>query len=245
MNTGAASTPSLQSPLIPAVSQPLPLLTDAVSPVLSDIPASNRSLSNGIQWLSEHCVWGALPTEVLQAIYQAFHGFQVEPKTLIYQAGQQPIGLYLLQQGTVEIFRQSPLGKSFIRYRNAGDLFGYTLVANSMDGVYQTSVIALTVCKIWFLPQDAFQTLIAEYPAFQRMIHSLVSQDLNDYAARIAWEEVRIQSLQAYIHPVPIEATLLGNSKAAQKLKEQIQQAAVELSPVVFQAQTGTGKTFW
>ncbi|MBE9182348.1 sigma 54-interacting transcriptional regulator [Oculatella sp. LEGE 06141] len=244
MNTGTASTPPLQASLLPAVSQPLPLFTDAVRPVLSDVSASDRPISSGIQWLSEHRIWGALPTEVLQAIAHAFHSFQIEPRTLIYQAGQYPIGLYLLQRGTVEIFRQSPLGKSFIRYRNAGDLFGYTLVANSVDGVYQTSAIALTASDIWFLPQDTFQTLIAEYPAFQQIIHSLVSQDLNDYAARIAWEEVRIQGLQAYIQPVPIEATLLGNSKVTQKLKEQIQQAATALSPVVFQAQAGTGKTF-
>ncbi|HEY9660679.1 MAG TPA: cyclic nucleotide-binding domain-containing protein, partial [Allocoleopsis sp.] len=196
------------------------------------------------QWLSAHRVWGQLPAEVLQVIAHSFYCFEVEPKTLIYQAGQKPNGLYLLRQGTVEIFHQSPLGRSLIRYRKEGDLFGYTLAPNSVDGVYQASAIALTASRVGFLPQTTFQTLIAQYPTFQQIIYALVAQDLNEYAARIAWEEVRLQGLQSYIQPVPTDAIILGTSKATQKLKAQIDQAATTLKPIVFQAQAGTGKTF-
>ncbi|MEE3717509.1 cyclic nucleotide-binding domain-containing protein [Tumidithrix elongata RA019] len=127
---------------------------------------------------------------------QSFHYFCVEPKTPIYQEGQTPTGVYLLKSGTVEIFRRSPIGKSLICYRNAGDLFGYTLVTKA--DTYQTSAIALTTSEIWFLPQAAFQALMVEYPSMQQVIHSLLSQDLNAYAARIAWEEARIQGLHSY-----------------------------------------------
>ncbi|HEY9623496.1 MAG TPA: cyclic nucleotide-binding domain-containing protein, partial [Crinalium sp.] len=214
MNSGTIVTPPPHPLAEPVPDQPLPLLTDA----LSAIADSDRLLSDCRQWLSAHPVWGQLPTDALQAIAQSLYCFYVEPQTLIYQEGQAPIGLYLLKFGTVEIFRRSPLGKSLIRYRNAGDLFGYTLVANAAEGVYQTSAIALTASKIGFLPQAAFQTLIVDYPAIQQVIHSLISQDLHEYAARIAWEQVRIQGLRSYIHSVPGETSLLGSSKAAKKL---------------------------
>ncbi|MBL1176960.1 MAG: cyclic nucleotide-binding domain-containing protein [Pantanalinema sp. GBBB05] len=176
--------------------------------------------------------------------YYALLPFRVEPQTPIYQEGQTSSGLYLLTAGTVEILQRSLIGQMLICVRHAGDLFGYMLVDNATEGIYQTSAIALTTCEIWFLPQTTFQTLSITYPSIQQVIQSLLSQDLQEYAARIAWEQVRIQGLQAYIQPVPDGSSSLGRSKAAQKLTEQIDQAATHLNPVVFQAQAGTGKTF-
>ncbi|QFS52091.1 putative nitrogen regulatory protein [Nostoc sphaeroides CCNUC1] len=217
--------------------QPLPLITD-------DVTADEKVVEDCQNWLNSHPVWGQLPAEALKAIAQSFHCFVVEPQTLIYQEGQTPIGLYFLKSGTVEIFQRSQIGQLLIRYRNAGDLFGHTLIANAVAGTYQTSAIALAKSDIWFLPQAAFHRLIIEYPSIQQVIHSLLSQDLHEYATRIAWEQMRIQALQSYIQPVPSETSILGSSKAAQKLAQQINQAAAHLEPVVLQAQAGTGKTF-
>ncbi len=219
--------------------RPLPLMPD-----LANGGVDEQEVAACIDWLRVHPRWGQLSPAALQAIVRSFHCFEVEPQTLIYQEGQTPIGLYLLKQGTVEIFRQSPIGQLSIRSRNAGDLFGYMLVANAVEGTYQTNAIALTASKIGFLPQTDFQALITQYPDIQQVIHALLSQDLHEYAIRIAWEQVRIQGLQGYIQPVPSEATILGQSKATQKLAEQIDQAAAHLNPVIFQAQAGTGKTF-
>lgn len=222
------------------MSQNLPLPTADVSRVISN----DQVIADLSHWLSFHRIWGRLSAPVLAAIARSLQGFCVEPQTLIYQEGQTPIGLYLLKWGTVEIFRQSPIGKSLIRYRHAGDLFGYTLVANSVEGPYQTSAIALTASEIFFLPQETFHRLLADYPSIQQIIHALLSQDLHEYAARIAWEQARIQGLQSYIQSVPRDMEILGSSKAAQKLTEQVKQAATTLTPIFFQAPAGTGKTF-
>ncbi|WP_397321424.1 hypothetical protein [Nostoc sp. UCD120] len=58
-----------------------------------------------------------------------------------------------MKSGTVEIFQRSLIGQLLIRYRNAGDLFGHTLIANAVAGAYQTSAIARAKSEIWFLPQ--------------------------------------------------------------------------------------------
>jgi transcriptional regulator with AAA-type ATPase domain len=202
-------------------------------------------ISETSHWFALHRVWGQLPSDLVQAIARCLHLFRVEAKTFIYQQGQTPLGLYWLKWGTVEIFRQSPLGKSLIRYRNAGDLFGHgALLAQTGAGSYQTSAIALTTSEIWFLPQTDFQQLTLHHPQILQLISSCLAQDLTDYAQRIAWEQTRIQGLQSYIQPVPNGATLLGQSKASQKLAEQVHQAASSLKPVLLQAQPGTGKTF-
>ncbi len=162
--------------------RPLPFDADLTSPEAVD----EKTVEDCRNWLSFHRVWGQLPVAVLQAIAESFHPFRVEPQTLIYQEGQTPIGLYLLQWGTVEIFRRSSVGQSLIRYRNAGDLFGYTLVVNAVEGVYQTNAIALNASEIWFLPKLAFHRLIREFPSIQQKIQSLLSQDLHEYMARIS-----------------------------------------------------------
>ncbi|AFY48639.1 sigma-54 interacting regulator,cyclic nucleotide-binding protein [Nostoc sp. PCC 7524] len=228
------STATIPTQLAGAIlEQPLPLITDII-----------HDVADCGSWLSVHQIWGQLPPEALQAIANSFHYFRVAPQTLIYQEGQTPTGLYLLKSGKVEIFRESLIGQLLIRYRHAGDLFGYTLIANAVEGHYQTSAIALTQSEVLFLPKAAFQRLIVEHPTIQQVIHSQLSQDLHEYAIRIAWSQVRIQSLQSYIQPVPSQTDIIGSSKAAQKLTQQINQAAANLKPVILQAQVGTGKTF-
>ena len=57
-------------------------------------------------------------------------------------------------------------------------------------------------------------------------------------------EEKSVQILQSYIHPVSVGEEVIGNSKASQKLAQQVRQAAKDLKPVILQAPRGSGKTF-
>ena len=197
------------------------------------------------QWLSFHRLWGELPAQILTAIAESLQCLRVEPQTLIYQEGQKNVGLYLLKWGAVEIARLSSIGKSLIRYRSAGDIFGYvSLMANPEKGQHQTQAIALTASEIWLLPEAQFRQLMQQYAEFERMFNTLLAQDLNTFSVRIAQEQSRIQGLQSYIQAVPTGEMILGDSKASQKLVEQIDRAASTLKPVLFQAQPGTGKTF-
>lgn len=216
------------------------------SPVVPLAP-DQRAILECEQWLHFHRVWGNLSETTVSAIAHAFQLLRVEPGTPIYQEGQTPMGLYLLKWGTVEIYRQSPIGKSLICYRNAGELLGHEIwVADSGAETYQnqTSAITLTPSEIWFLPQAEFRQLVKSYPEIQQVLNTLLAQDLTDYTKRIAWEQERIQGLQPYIQPVPTGEMMVGSSKASQKLAEQIQACTTSLKPIVLQAQPGTGKTF-
>jgi polyferredoxin/CRP-like cAMP-binding protein len=196
-------------------------------------------------WLSFHRVWGVLGNESLQAIAQSLHCLSVEPGTELYQQGQTPIGLYLLKWGTVEIYRQSPVGRTHIRYRSAGDLFGYVpLVEVAASATYQAGAIALTRSEIWFLRRADFERLVRTHPDIQTPINRLLAQDLAQFARRISWEQARIQGLQRYIQAIPVGAPLIGHSKAAKKIAQQVAAATLDLNPVVLQAGPGTGKTF-
>jgi transcriptional regulator with AAA-type ATPase domain/NAD-dependent dihydropyrimidine dehydrogenase PreA subunit len=242
MNPGTTSIASVQTySSLTATDQPLPWNTDVTNPVTAD----DKAVEECRHWLSFHQLWGQLPAEVLQAIAQFLYCFRVEPQTLIYQEGQKSIGLYLLKGGAIEIYRLSPIGKSLIRYRNAGEPFGYvSLMANPEIGRHQTQAIALTASEIWFLPQAQFHQLMQQSIELEHLFNALLAQDLNAFSARIAQEQRRIQGLQSYIQAVPTGKMILGDSKASQKLVEQVDHAAATLKPVLLQAQPGTGKTF-
>lgn len=130
-----------QNPLQPELissDQPLPLNAGNVQ--------SAEEMADCQTWLSFHRLWGQLPVEAQAAIAQAFQPFRVEAQTLIYQEGHPATGLYILKWGAVDIYRLSPIGKSLIRQRSAGDLFGYvSLMAQGNHGQHQTQAIALTV----------------------------------------------------------------------------------------------------
>ncbi len=242
MDSRVILTNGLQSESVLVTPEPL-LPLGMGSPSVA--PSNEEVVLECRQWLSCHRLWGQLPAEVLQAIAQSLQCFRVEPQTPIYQEGQDNIGLYLLKWGAVEISRRSPIGKSLIRYRNAGDLFGYaSLMATPENSKHQTQAIALTASEIWFLPQAQFRQLMQQYAEIEHLFNALLAQDLNAFSARIAQEQRRIQGLQSYIKAVPTGETILGTSKATQKLVAQIDRAVATRQPVVFQAQSGTGKTF-
>lgn len=222
------------------VEQSLPL------PITKEVPQTNdpEKISEYSHWLRNQRLWGNLPEDAIQALAHSIKHFTVEPETLIYQEEQTPIGLYLLQSGQVEIYRQSSLGKWSIRYHDGGDLFGYSLNSISDQGTYHSNAIAITTSEILFIPQSQFFQLAVDYPPIQQVLHSLLMEDLDYLSNRIAREEERIRGLQPYIREIPTNTTLLAQSNIAKKLKKQIQEASLNLKPVIFQAQGGTGKTF-
>lgn len=221
----------------------VPIGTEAPLPAADD-PAVQAT----IDWLSFHRLWGVLPDETLHALARSLRSLPVAAGTHLYQAGQTPLGLYLLKWGSVEIYRQSPVGKTHILYRNTGDLCGYMPLfaeqAEPNEAGYEASAIALTASEVWFLDRRDFEHLIETHPDIQTPINHLLTQDLYHFAQRLTHEQARIQGLQSYIQPVPSPDAFIGKSKPSQKLAQQIAAAAADLAPVILQAAPGTGKTF-
>ncbi|MGK7902491.1 MAG: sigma 54-interacting transcriptional regulator [Hormoscilla sp.] len=213
--------------------------------VPGDNTTSEEQILECVDWLSFHRIWGQLSDDAIEAIARSLQLLKIPLETEIYRQEQSAVGLYLLKWGSVEIYRHSLVGKTHIAYRNAGELFGYlSLVADRGPPTYNASARTLTQSEIWFLGREDWDELASTYPEIQKAINSLLAQDLGHFAQRLAKEQARIQGLQPYIRPVPVGESIIGNSKAAKKIAQQINAAAGDLKPVVFQAAAGTGKTF-
>lgn len=206
--------------------------------------ANEQLFLEWVTWLSSQRIWMKLTQQSLTELVHRLHFFTVEAGTPIYQKGQIPIGFYLLKSGTVEISHLLPICHSVIRYHHPGELFGYASLAEDCAEVYQSSAIALTKCEMGFLLLTEFPELATKYPEIPQTINAILAEELNTFTLRICHEKTRVQTWQPYLQPVPKAENILGSSKATKKLASQIQQAANNLKPVIFQAQPGTGKTF-
>jgi polyferredoxin/CRP-like cAMP-binding protein len=206
---------------------------------------NETAIEEYINWFSFHRIWGRLSRQTVEAIAQGLQVFPVEANTEIYQQEAKPEGLYLLKWGSVEIYRSSLVGKTHINYRNAGEIFGCVPLLDSEDNyLYCTGAVALSKSEILFLERDRFLQLTKTYSDFQGAINSLFAQDLDYFVQCLAKEQERIQGLQAYIRPIPVNESVIGRSKASQKLAQQVRQAAADLKPILLQAPPGSGKTF-
>ncbi|MEA5472391.1 sigma 54-interacting transcriptional regulator [Spirulina sp. 06S082] len=209
------------------------------------INLNESAIEECINWLSFHRIWGQLSSKAIEAIAQCLQVFQVEADREIYEQASKPLGFYLLKWGSVEIYRSSLVGKTHINYRSAGEIFGCEpLLESETTAIYYASAAALSKSEIWFLGRDRFVTLTNTYPELQGVINYLLAQDLAYFTQRVAKEQERIQGLQAYTRPMTVDESVIGNSKASQKLAQQVQQTATDLKPVILQAPLGSGKTF-
>ncbi|MEA5419272.1 cyclic nucleotide-binding domain-containing protein [Spirulina sp. CCNP1310] len=212
----------------------------------SELPEPTpEEIQDWINWLSFHRIWGKLGAKPIAQIAASLSLLPVEANRDIFTQNATPQGLYLLKWGSVEIYRNSPVGKTHIAYRNAGELFGHiSLGMVEENPTYRTGAMAIAKSEIWFLSRERFEQLKTAYPEINNAINTLLVQDLAKFQDRIAKEQTRIQGLQPYIRPVPTDATLISQSKSSQKLAQQVAQAAQDLKPILLQALPGSGKTF-
>lgn len=212
----------------------------------SELPKPTpEEIQDWISWLSFHRIWGKLGAKPIAQIAASLSLLSVEANRDIFTQNATPEGLYLLKWGSVEIYRNSPVGKTHIAYRNAGELFGHiSLGMVEENPTYRTGAMAIAKSEIWFLPRERFEQLKTEYPEINSAINTLLVQDLAKFQDRIAKEQARIQGLQPYIRPVSSSETLISHSKSSQKLAQKVAQAAQDLKPILLQALPGSGKTF-
>ncbi|WP_413162293.1 cyclic nucleotide-binding domain-containing protein [Capilliphycus salinus ALCB114379] len=221
------------------VTSSLPLMPPEASPL------NGQALEDCIDWLSFHRVWGALSPKAIAAIAHSLQILHTQAQIEIYQEKTILQGLYFLKWGTVEIYRHSTIGKTHIIYRNAGDIFGYLpLFNNSNPCISTTSAITITPCELWFLGRESLENLQTNYPDIQSAFNRLLALDLDHFSQRLAKEQARIQGLQPYLKPVTGDEKIIGISKAAQKLRQQVEQLKTSIEPIILQAPPGSGKTF-
>src|SRR5436309_4732330 len=113
--------------------------------------------------LSRHPYFASLPPNILTAIRDRLIRRHYEKGALIYSEGEPSQGLYLVESGTVRIFKSSADGREQdLHHISAGQSFSD---AAALDGAPTiANAEAMEPAVVLLVPRDALRGLIMRYP---------------------------------------------------------------------------------
>jgi len=93
---------------------------------------------------------------------------------LIYQAGDPPEAVYVIESGAVELF--DPLHESRpVERMQVNDVFGWKACVLGAPTAY--TAIASEETRVWVIPKNAVESLILNQPVFMQGVHRLLRSD--------------------------------------------------------------------
>lgn len=120
-------------------------------------------------------------------------------KETIYQEGNYPKGVYLINRGKVKTYRSNDFGKELITclYKE-GDFFGFLPLIE--DKKYQDTAQALEDSEICMIPKDDFMALMLKNSEVSKRFFQMISNDLEEkeqQLLKLAYNSVRKRVAEA------------------------------------------------
>ena len=134
--------------------------------------------------LSRHPYFASLPPNILTAIRDRLIRRHYEKGALIYSEGQPSQGLYLVESGTVRIFKSSADGREQdLHHIAAGQSFSD---AAALDGASTIAdAEAMEPAVVLLVPRDALRGLIMRYPEIGLSISHVLAQRVRELSALV------------------------------------------------------------
>ena len=139
------------------------------------------------QQLAHTTELAALPPHTLQAIAKRLDPLDIDAGDLIYQAGDLPRGLYLLESGCVELRPEIDAGAEGVRVVQSGQIFGAASLLTGKPSL--ETATASEVSAAWLLSAETFQAISTQQPGIRRALAHRVRAPLgrDDQAQTVLW----------------------------------------------------------
>jgi transcriptional regulator with AAA-type ATPase domain/NAD-dependent dihydropyrimidine dehydrogenase PreA subunit len=197
---------------------------------------STESLVN---WLESATELGMLPREILAAIAS-------ELVVSIVPSGQKvtiedtPVtNLYILESGQAERYRRKQPGLMWATGLLPGAVVN--LSALQRGQATDSRVVTLTECQFQTLTADRWQELVVRYPEITTAYAQRLATKLEQLEGEIAYERDRQAALRPYLVP-QAKRGIIGSSRYAVKLRQQIRAAASDDRSVLISGEPGLEK---
>ena len=109
---------------------------------------------------------GELPNETLMRLVSAARERRYASGAILYRAGDQADGLYIVLSGRVHVTRETSARAAFLHVESAGGVLGEIPVFGG--GGFPAPACAVTATRCAHLPTQAIDRLLADDPAFAR-----------------------------------------------------------------------------
>ncbi|WP_414619104.1 sigma 54-interacting transcriptional regulator [Calothrix sp. CCY 0018] len=195
--------------------------------------------SEKLIWLQERTALGILETEPLEAIAQVIEEKVIPENERLFEEETPPDALYILLEGKLESNSKDKNNLTF----NCGLLAGAVINLQELvlDELTKCSVTTLSECRFWIVPAEKFKELIAKYPQIQTAISRELAQEVAQLTSALNNEQERSIALRPYL-VTKAQRGVVGTSRYAVKLREQIREAADTRESILIFGEPGLEK---
>lgn len=154
--------------------------------------------------LSQANELAGLPTHTLRAVAARLQPREVNPQDAIYRAGESPVGLFLIENGVIELRADVPAAGESNQELRGGALFGALPLLTGKP--YSQSAVATEPALLWALSQEDFAAVSSQHPGLRRSLARNARMRLNkpDQSQAVLrlgqmpiWGEASPQTMQA------------------------------------------------
>jgi transcriptional regulator with AAA-type ATPase domain/NAD-dependent dihydropyrimidine dehydrogenase PreA subunit len=190
-------------------------------------------------WLKERSALGNLPDPVLAAMLPKLQSQDWPANRRIVLEDTLPDGLYILDRGHLERYRTNPNGPAWATSLLPGAVLHLTELL--LDRPTQETVVTLTDCQLWFLPKADLLAIAAQFPDLVQTVSRQLAEDLAQAKSELAFEQER----QVVLRPHQVSKAkrgIVGTSRYATRLRQQIKDAARDRTPALILGEPGLEK---
>jgi transcriptional regulator with AAA-type ATPase domain/NAD-dependent dihydropyrimidine dehydrogenase PreA subunit len=191
------------------------------------------------QWLQEQTLLGSLSPAVLKAIASTVTVEFTQANRRLVLEDTLPSALYILKSGQLESYRTSPNSLA-----KASSLLPGTVLHLKellLKQPTEQTVITLTDCELWMIPQAEFAALVAQHPEISLIFSRQLAAELTQVSSQLAFEQERQTALRPYLVP-KVRRGIIGSSRYVMRLRQDIKKATTDRQPVLIFGEPGLGK---
>lgn len=190
-------------------------------------------------WLQERTALGHLPEQVLNAMQAKFQFRAVPENCRLILEDTVPDGLYLLGRGRLESYRTSTNGLASAVSLLPGTVLH--LAALLLERPTSQTIVTLTDCEFWVLPKADLQAIAQDFPELTQIVSRQLFEDVAQLTEQLAFEQERQTILSPY-RVTKARRGIVGSSRYAVRLRQQIKDAARDRQPVSIFGEPGLEK---
>jgi transcriptional regulator with AAA-type ATPase domain len=190
-------------------------------------------------WLESATELGMLPRDVLESIADELEVLVVPAGCRVTIEDTPVTKLYILGSGQAERYRRQRAGLLWATGLLPGAVVNLSALQRSQ--LTDSRIVTLTECQFQTISAEKWQKLVAKYPQITAAYAQRLATKLEQLEGEIAYERDRQAALRTYLVP-QAKRGIIGTSRYAVKLRQQIRTAANDQRSVLISGEPGLEK---
>jgi transcriptional regulator with AAA-type ATPase domain/NAD-dependent dihydropyrimidine dehydrogenase PreA subunit len=192
-----------------------------------------------VNWLESATELGMLPHEVLESIASELTVLSVPTGCRVTIEDTPVAKLYILESGQAERYRRQRAGLMWATGLLPGAVVNLSALQRSQPT--DSRIVTLTECQFQTISAAKWQDLVTKYPQITAAYAERLAAKLEQLEGEIAFEQDRQAALRTYLVP-QAKRGIIGSSRYAVKLRQQIRTAASDDRSVLISGEPGLEK---